>query len=130
MKRLFGMGVVFVFLYVVFMIPTYFLPYLGSNSSLINSASLSSGFGMTPFFWLHLFSLLVLILLTWVRALVVGNVRLVIFPVLAMIFDMVPVLSLIPFIPTLFHLLAILIGVFLRPKEKLETAKTPEILVD
>ena len=39
---------IYVALYLVLMLPTYFLPYLGSNSAVLNTAGLASGVGMHP----------------------------------------------------------------------------------
>ncbi len=110
MKKALGNTVVFVVLYILFMIPTYVLPYLGSNSSLINAAGAASGVGMNPAFWIHLLSLLVLVALAWFRGANIGKTWLIIFPILALTFDLIPGLSSIPLIPTIMHLLAIILG--------------------
>ena len=101
----------FVILYILFMLPTYYLPYVGSNSSVLNAAGVSAGVGLNPAFWVHLGSLLALVAIAWFRGKYVGKGWLVIFPILAAIFDLMPGLSLIPLIPTLMHLLAIILGV-------------------
>ena len=107
------LGNVFVFaiLYVLFMLPTYFLPYFGSNSSVINSIAASSDTVVNSNFWLHLGSLLVLIVIAFFRGTLIDKKWLVIFPILGSIFDLIPVLNSIPLIPTLMHLLAIILGV-------------------
>ncbi len=107
MKKIVGVTAVYVLLYIVFMIPTYLLPYLGSNSSFINAASL----GTNPLFWVHLAALLVLVALAWGRGSIVGKPWLIIFPILALIFDLIPGLNLVPLVPTVMHLLAIILGV-------------------
>ena len=119
MKKILGNTVTFVILYILFMLTTYFLPYLGSNSVVIGavgqvaaSANNASPFaGVNPAFWLHLFALLVLILVTGFRGAFVDKMWLIIFPILAAIFDLVPGLSFIPLVPTVMHLLAIILGV-------------------
>jgi hypothetical protein len=44
---------------------------------------------------------------------------------LALAFDMLPVLSLIPFVPTLMHLLAIILGVVVPHEPAASRAPTP-----
>jgi len=56
-------------------------------------------------------AMLVLCFLCWVRGAYVGKGWLIIFPILAIVFDFVPGLSAIPMIPTVMHLLAIILGV-------------------
>ncbi|WP_424363083.1 DUF4189 domain-containing protein [Methylocystis parvus] len=97
---------VYVVLYLLFMIPTYFLAILGSNSILLNS----TGAGISPQFWFHFALMIMLSLLTWVRGRHVDKPWLVTFPFLAIVFDFIPVLSSIPLVPTVMHLLAIILG--------------------
>jgi hypothetical protein len=110
MKAL-GNVVVFVVVYVVFMLPTYLLPYLGSNSAALNTLGAAVDAGLNPAFYWHLTALLVLIGVTWLRGSVIEKKWLVIFPVLATVFDLAPGLSMIPLVPTVMHLLAIILGV-------------------
>ncbi len=53
----------YVVLYLLFMVPTYLLPYVGSNSAALNAAGSVSGLGLSPAFWLHLGILLILCVL-------------------------------------------------------------------
>jgi len=106
-----GNAVVFVILYVLFMLPTYFLPYLGSNSAIIGAMGATAHAGVNPAFWPHLGSLIVLIALAWFRGVFVDKKWLIIFPILATVFDLMPGLSAIPLVPTVMHLLAIILGV-------------------
>lgn len=112
-----GNGVFFVVSYVVLMIPTYMLPYLGSNSSLGYAANAAgagnvTGTGNVLFgFYIHLAFLIGLIVITWFRGKLVGKQWLVVFPFLAMVFDLVTGLNWIPLVPTVMHLLAIILGV-------------------
>ena len=62
-------------------------------------------------FWLHMGSLLTLFFLCWVRGAYVAKAWLIIFPILAAVFDFMPGLSAIPLVPTVMHLLAIILGV-------------------
>lgn len=93
-------------LYLLFMIPTYLLPWAGSNSSFVFIATL----GMNPYFWIHLLSLGVLCALAWARGARTDRPWLVALPLLALVFDMVPGLNLIPFAPTALHLMALVLG--------------------
>lgn len=111
MKEILGNTVVFVVLYILFMLPTYYLPYTGSNSFAVNAIGAAAGAGINPTFWLHLGSLMVLVVLAWFRGALVGKQWLVIFPILAAVFDLLPGLSSIPLVPTVMHLLAVILGV-------------------
>lgn len=104
-------GPLYVLLYLVFMIPTYILPYWGSNSAILNAGSSAAGLGLNPGFWLHLVVLSVLCALAWLRGAYVGKQWLVTFPFVAMAFDLVPGLNFVPFVPTVMHLCAIIVGV-------------------
>ena len=107
-----GNAPVFVVAYVLFMVPTYFLPYVGSNSSILHGLDAVVGGGnLNPAFWSHLVSMLILCFLCWIRGAYVAKGWLVIFPVLAIVFDFMPGLSVIPLIPTVMHLFAIVLGV-------------------
>lgn len=106
-----GNAVVFVILYVLFMLFTYYLPYLGSNSAVVGALGAATDVGVNPAFWLHLGALVVLIVITWFRGVLVDKKWLIIFPILATVFDLAPTLNLIPLIPTVMHLLAIILGV-------------------
>lgn len=92
------------------MVPTYYLPYLGSNSVLAGAIAASEG-GSNPAFWAHLICLIVLVLITIIRGKAVRKNWLVIFPIIAAVFDLMPILSWIPLIPTVMHLFAIILGV-------------------
>jgi hypothetical protein len=102
---------VFVTIYILFMLPTYYLPYLGSNSTAVNALGAAAGAGLNPAFYLHLGALLVLVVITWLRGTFIKKKWLVIFPILASVFDLAPGFSMIPLIPTAMHLLAIILGV-------------------
>jgi len=111
MQNFFGHPIAFVIVYIIFMIPTYFLPYLGSNSAVLGATAAAAGNGINPAFWWHLIALVVLIGITATRGTVIGKKWIQIFPILAAVFDLVPGLSLIPLVPTVMHLCAIIIGV-------------------
>lgn len=110
-KKALGNAPVFVVAYVLFMLPTYYLPYAGSNSAVVGTVVAAAGGGINPAFWLHLGALLVLCFLCWVRGAYVAKGWLVVFPILATVFDLAPGINIIPLIPTVMHLLAIILGV-------------------
>lgn len=114
-------AILYVLLYLIFLVPTYALPYVGSNAYMTVLSGLEtfreSGllpdeaaeiFGVAAgAFLVHLSCLLALFLL--VLALVPGK-WLAVFPVIAATFDMVPFLNWIPLVPTAMHLLALVLG--------------------
>lgn len=101
---------VYVVAYILFMLPTYILPYFGSNSSLVNAMGMGIGMGFLPQWWAHIWSLSTLALIAWVRGRWIGKSYLPIFPVLAGVFDMFPILNVIPLAPTVFHVVALIAG--------------------
>ncbi len=106
----------FVFAYIALMLPTYYLPYLGSNSAVMQSIGAAGGAATDtsgPFaglFLLHLILLVLLIAVSFVRGSVDSRKWIAVFPSIALVFDLVPGLNLIPFIPTVMHLCAIITG--------------------
>jgi hypothetical protein len=96
--------------YLTLMLPTYVLPYFGSNSTIVNGLGAAVGRGMTPFWWLHVWALVMLVLMAFARGKHLGKTYIVVFPVIAAAFDMVPGLSLVPFVPTVMHLVALVLG--------------------
>nr|MDP2192884.1 hypothetical protein [Rhodoferax sp.] len=110
MTALFKNTFFFVSAYLVLMIPTYVLPYFGSNSFLVNGLGAGLGRGMTPMWWTHAWFLVMLIVIGSVRGKLIGKRYLMLFPALATVFDLVPGMNLVPLIPTLMHLTAIILG--------------------
>ena len=106
-----GNAVMFVILYFLFMVPTYLLPYMGSNSAVLNAAGTAAGAGLSPLFWYHLGSLVVLCVVAWLRGALIEKSWLIIFPILAALFDLMPGLSYVPHVPTVMHIFVIILGV-------------------
>lgn len=100
----------YVVAYLVLMVPTYILPYAGSNSALVNGFSTAMGMGPTPQWWAHAWCLVMLVVLGWLRGNTIGKAFLPALPAVAALFDMTPGLSMVPLIPTLLHLAAIFFG--------------------
>ncbi len=107
----FRSALLFFVVYVVFLVPTYILPYAGSNSAFVNALGAAAGIGMSPQFWAHVACLFVLVAITWLRGCSVNKQWIVIFPAIAGIFDLTPGLSLVPLLPTLMHVIALVMGV-------------------
>jgi hypothetical protein len=107
-----------VLLYLGLVLPTYLLPYLGSNASLLRASARSMGVRDTTtpgLFTLHLACLATLCGLALVRGGVIGRRWLVGLPALALVFDLTPGLSLLPLVPTLLHVGAVAFGAADRP---------------
>lgn len=104
--------VAYVLSYLVLMLPTYVLPYFGSNSALLgvmSSAVRGSLLPMPPW-WMHVWCLVALIVWNWLRGNVVNKKYLAVFPFIAAFFDMTPGLSSIPLIRTVMHLIGLVLG--------------------
>jgi hypothetical protein len=110
MSTLLKNTVFYVIGYLLLMTPTYILPYFGSNSLIANGLGAALGHGPMPQWWLHLWALVMLVLLGHVRGQLVGKRYLIVFPLVAAVFDMVPGLSIIPMVPTVMHALAVILG--------------------
>lgn len=115
-KRFAASGGSYLTLYLVLMVPTYLLPYVGSNSFLAqgvnaNAAQATGHSGIFVYFLLHLGCLVALAMLAKLRGGLIGKGWIVAFPIVAAVFDFVPGLSMIPLIPTFMHLGAIFTGV-------------------
>lgn len=108
--KLFSSSFAFVISYILLMIPTYVLPYFGSNSSIANSISHSAGLGFLPQWWIHVWFLSTLVLISWIRGKWTDKSSIPAFSIAAGLFDILPLLNFIPLIPTIFHLIAIFIG--------------------
>lgn len=121
MSSLLKNTVFFIIGYLLLMIPTYVLPYFGSNSLLANGLGAALGHGPMPQWWLHAWALVMLVLLGHVRGQLVGKRYLIAFPLVAAVFDMVPGLSIIPMVPTVMHALAVILGA-INPVLQVNTA--------
>lgn len=104
-----GLGARFFIAYAVTLIPTYVLPYFGSNSLLVNGLASGAG-GMPVQFWWHISCYAVLMFLAFIRGARISRLWLVTFPLLSAIFDLMPVINNIPLAPTVFNIAALYIG--------------------
>ena len=112
-KEFLGNPVIFVLVYFVLMLSTYALPYLRSTLGFVSvlAGSQSMFNGATFLLVLQVAALVVMAWVTFIRGSITGRSWIVIFPLLALVFDIVPILSWIPFVPTVMHLIAIVMGV-------------------
>lgn len=101
---------VYVFTYVALMLPTYALPYFGSNSAIVGGLSAAVGLGSFPTWWIHMMFLWGLLVIGWFRGRIIGKTWLWVLPFLAALFDMMPGINLIPLVPTGMHIAAIIVG--------------------
>lgn len=121
----------FVVVYLVLMVPTYLLPYAGSNSVLVGAALAvhEDAPAHWPFF-LHVGALVGLFFVTARRGFLIDRRWLMVFPFLAGVFDMVPGVNMIPLIPTCMHLAAIIVGVAVASKRQIHAVAKHEAVVD
>jgi len=106
-----GGRAIFFMSYAIMMIPTYVLPYFGSNSLVANVLWPAFGRGGLPVFWLHVLALYLLVVICWHRGSRIEAPWLPAFPAIAALFDLVPFLNWIPLVPTGCHIAALIIGV-------------------
>ena len=113
MNKAFANTAIFVGTYIVFMLITYYLPSLGSTSFVAQSLD-GTGLSSTPIsvfpLFLHISAMLGLIWVSMVRGILIGERWLVLLPIVAFAFDFIPKLSAIPIVPSIYHLLAIVVG--------------------
>lgn len=107
-------GPLFFLGYLPFMLATYVLPYGGSNSAVVQGLAAGTNAPQAGhfqlLFLLHLGSVGALCLLTWLRGNGADKGWIVIFPLLAGVFDLVPGLNWIPLVPTAMHVCALVTG--------------------
>ena len=100
----------YVVAYLLLLIPTYILPYFGSNSAVMGAMIAGVGLGIMPQWWIHLMLLYLLFVLALFRGRLIGKGWLWVLSFVAGVFDMTPGINLIPLVPTGLHLAAIIVG--------------------
>jgi signal transduction histidine kinase len=111
MKKALNNAAIFVMTYIVFMLPTYFLPYLRTSSSAFygfEDAASANAFNY-PFF-IHLACMIILCWICYVRGAMIGKSWLFFLPMVAFAFEFISKLSAIPYVPSMYHVLAIVVG--------------------
>jgi hypothetical protein len=105
--------------YLIAMLPTYILPYFGSNSSAARvacaignaaGARSSCGTALNVLLALHIAFLAIVAYLAFARGSIIGKKWVMVFPVLAAFFDLTPGFSSIPLFPTVLHVAGIIVG--------------------
>lgn len=94
----------FFYLYIALISPSYVLPYVGSNSFIFNIFSSGQRTG----FYIHLLTLGLAVLVTLIRGLLLKKPAIALLSFIAMCFDLIPLLNLIPLVPSAFHLLTLM----------------------
>ncbi|MES2580875.1 MAG: hypothetical protein V4552_10040 [Pseudomonadota bacterium] len=103
---------IFVSSYVIFMLLSYYSAHLGSQSPIVQGLDAAADTHLFNFpFILHLGAMLILFWICFVRGVIIGEKWLVFLPMVVFAFEFIPKLSAIPIVPSVYHLLAIVIGV-------------------
>lgn len=96
----------FFYAYTILIIPSYILPWAGSNSMVANIVSSNA----RASFALHFFSLALAVGLSFLRGWQIKKSELGFIALTAAFCDLVPLLNLVPFLPSFFHLFTLLVG--------------------
>jgi hypothetical protein len=119
LKSIFSKTPTFLIAYILIMLVTYVLPYMGSNSVVMQSVAAGSGAPeagtIHMAFLFHLAAMVALCVIAWARGAGAGKGWIVVFPIIAAVFDLTPGLSLIPLIPTAMHIGALIMGARAMP---------------
>jgi len=114
----------FLIIYLILMIPTYVVRFSAMGAGLDDIAKGGSGQGFGGGATFILFILLLgLCFVAFLRGKTVGKKHLVAFPIVALVFDLV--LVFIPFVPTVMHIITLVIGV--PDKKVAETSQADEL---
>jgi hypothetical protein len=107
MHQAFANRALFVITYAIFLLPTYFLSYAGiaENGWSLQAISFSS--------LLYVLSMIAILAICYARGVLIGKNWLVLIPAVAFTFNLTPTLTTIPFVPFVYHLLAISLGAVL-----------------
>lgn len=101
---------VFIGSYVILMLLTYYLAHLGSRSPILQGLEAADTHLFNFPFVLHLSAMLVLFWICFIRGSIIGGKWLVFLPMVVFAFEFIPKLSAIPIVPSVYHLLAIVVG--------------------
>ncbi len=96
----------FFYAYTLLIIPSYILPWMGSNSMMANIFSNQARWG----FSVHALSLGLAVAVSFLRGWQIKKPELGTISLAALGCDLIPIINLVPLIPSLFHGLTILLG--------------------
>lgn len=111
MKKRLDNAAVFAITYVVLVLPTYLLPYMRVDSSAPYHVDNVGADALSFPFLIHLVSMITLCSICWVRGTIVDKKWLVALPMIAFAFEFIAKLTVIPYVPSMYHVLAIIVGV-------------------
>ncbi len=113
MNKAFENTSIFVGAYLILLALTYFLSSLGSADLLAQSldgvATPETSISLMPLI-LHICAIVALLWISLVRGMLIDKEWIVLLPMVAFAFNFIPKLSSIPVVPSIYHLLAIVIG--------------------
>jgi hypothetical protein len=95
---------IFTVTYLIFVLPTYYLTYV----SIIENGLVMRAFNLPSI--LYIVSMLAIWAICLIRGAMIGKNWLVLIPTVAFVFNLTPSLTAIPFVPYVYHFLAIIIG--------------------
>lgn len=114
MNKALGNTTIFVSAYLIFMGLNYYLSSLGSTAFEVQHLDDASLSGLSVSILPSLFQISAILMLLWIsleRGINIGKKWIVLLPIVAFAFDFIPKLSDIPMVPSVYHLLAIVVGV-------------------
>ncbi len=107
MYKAFSNTTIFTFTYLILLLPTYFLAYTGIVKNGLTASILT-----LPAI-LYVFSMVAIGTICMIRGALIGKKWFVLIPAVAFVLNLTPTLSAIPFLPFVYHLLALLLGALL-----------------
>jgi hypothetical protein len=96
----------FFYAYTILILPSYILPWVGSNSMMANIFSDQARWG----FSVHALSLGLAVGISFLRGRQINKPQLGSIALAALACDLIPIINLIPLLPSLFHGLTIMLG--------------------
>jgi hypothetical protein len=102
--KAFANTTIFTVTYLIFIMPTYYF---------VNASNIENGLAINVFslpFMLYVLSMVVIWSICLIRGAMIGKRWLVMIPTVAFVFTLTPSLSMIPFVPYVYHFLALTLG--------------------
>lgn len=107
MYKTFSNTTIFTLTYIIFFLPTYFFAYTGIVKNGLEASILT-----LPAI-LYILSVAAIGTICMIRGALIGKKWFVLIPIVAFVSNLTPALSTIPFLPFVYHLLALLLGALL-----------------